>query len=619
MLSERITLAYVGLNLHPFSFLWFLRTVTDTPTYPDMNTTYPHVALTLGLLLLPISLLASPPIDGTWQLEFEDDFDGATLDGTKWRMGTHSGGIVGTGANNPDNLSLSGGKLLITATDTAHSFSGTDYDYSTSEISTFFNFSQLYGYAETRIKYPAVAGLWPAFWMMPDRGTYGTEEYYRRSFLKFDLSGSGITTVSSVHLEMTVSSVVGDEISNLIAFEVGDDSWSESTLTWNNSPVWNPQWIEKKFDVSASSGDVISFDLTDFVTLEVVGDQVVSLALADTFMSDNYMVFHSSESSTVSYRPRLVVDGVTFYPTDDAYVQWGADADSNYGSGTKLIIKDSRGNTATTFNDGMEVDIMETLGFWGEEISHVLHWDGYGASHQSQAWSDISLSTTSDGYHTYGVYWAPGVFEFYVDGVQTGTWSDDRVMSVPAFFILSLQLGGWVTDNAVGPQVVGQVMEVDYMRVWSGEKTESHPITGTKQIINKYTGSAIQPLNGGSANYVGIVQYDPDQSSAIQEWEIVDVGGGYYSIENVSSGKALRPRGALVDNNVEISQYDYQGWSSQQWEFLDAGDGYYQIRNKYTDKVMRPLNAAFGDDVSIIQYTLGTTWNSQKWELVNLP
>ena len=59
-------------------------------------------------------------------------------------------------------------------------------------------------------------------------------------------------------------------------------------------------------------------------------------------------------------------------------------ADTNYGQEPFLLIKDTWGDTSLTFDQGMEFDIMESLGIWGEDISiSALHWDGYGSQHKS--------------------------------------------------------------------------------------------------------------------------------------------------------------------------------------------------------------------------------------------
>ena len=160
----------------------------------------------IGIFLVTIVLTSTtsvwadpqPPIPGNWTLKFNETFEGSNaLNGNRWRLGTHHSGTVGAGGINPKNISISGGKLKIKATTEDIKYSAKNYSYSTGELSTFRTFAQRYGYFEARIRYPAVKGLWPAFWLMPDRGTYGERDDYMRSYLKFNLSSSGIYTFNS--------------------------------------------------------------------------------------------------------------------------------------------------------------------------------------------------------------------------------------------------------------------------------------------------------------------------------------------------------------------------------------------------------------------------------------
>lgn len=437
-------------------------------------------AVLIGTLALAGSLHAvdpAPLVPGTWTLQFQDEFDGTSVDGAKWRLGGHYAGIAGSGGNSPQNITVADGKLQLKAEQRAVSFSGTNYSYATGEVSTFFNHAQKYGYLEARIKYPAVTGLWPAFWLMPDRGSYGNRDYHRRSYLKFDLTGVNLASITNATLNLKASTVEAGGTNNLVCMKLAADTWSESTITWNNKPAPDPIWIAQKWNNLISVGDTISVDVTSYITQEMAGDKKISFVLADTYMRAKLLSFYSSEAPVAANRPQLVIDGVTYTATEDATVRWGAYANTNYGGATDLAVKDDWGDTATTYNGGMEVDVMESLGIWGANVTqHALHWDGYGADHKSTGWPGVTYGATPDGFHTYGVYWAPGLLAFYVDGIKTAEYINSRVMSVPAYFLLSLQLGGWGGNNP-GAQVNNQVMEVDWVRSWSGTRAAATAVT----------------------------------------------------------------------------------------------------------------------------------------------
>ena len=411
-----------------------------------------------------------PPMPGNWTVTFQDEFDGSNLNGARWRLGQHWSGIGGSGGVAPENVSVSGGTLRIKSEQRAVSYGGTNYSYATGEVSSFMQFRQQYGYFEARIKYPTVTGLWPAFWLMPDRGDYGWKDGFYRSLVKFDLTGVNPGTITSAELQMKVTTVEAGASNNLVFMKLADDSWNESAVTWNTMPAPDPVWITQRWN-QAVAGQDMTVDVKDFVTQQMAGDKKISFVVADTFLKTKNVKFASREAATQADRPRLVINGVTYYATEDAYVRWGTLANTNYGTATELAVEDSWGDTATTFNGGMEVDILESLGIWGaDETQHAVHWDGYSTSHQSAGWPNVLSPPTSDGFHTYGVYWQPGVLEFYVDGVRTAEWNNTRVMSVPAYLILSLQLGGWDNNNP-GAQVNNQTMEVDWVRAWSGTRS----------------------------------------------------------------------------------------------------------------------------------------------------
>ncbi len=105
-------------------------------------------------------------------LTFNDEFDGSSLDTDKWYIeyGTGSQYNLYDWGNNEkqyytsDNVEVADGNLVITA----RKESRVTKDYTSARINTKGKFSQTYGRFEARIKMPAVTGLWPAFWLLPE-------------------------------------------------------------------------------------------------------------------------------------------------------------------------------------------------------------------------------------------------------------------------------------------------------------------------------------------------------------------------------------------------------------------------------------------------------------------
>jgi beta-glucanase (GH16 family) len=123
-----------------------------------------------------------------WQCTFSDDFDGTTLDSTKWvpqRTDTsgYTSGKTACFVDSPNNISVSNGTLQLTARKEAAPFTCNDpsgdfqSQYTSGMVSTYGRFSQAYGRFEVRARISSarVAGLQTSFWLWPDDpNKYGT-------------------------------------------------------------------------------------------------------------------------------------------------------------------------------------------------------------------------------------------------------------------------------------------------------------------------------------------------------------------------------------------------------------------------------------------------------------
>jgi uncharacterized protein (TIGR03437 family) len=122
--------------------------------------------LTRLSLVVVLLGLGSAAAQTGWTLSWSDEFEGATLDTTKWNYD-----IGGNGWGNQemeyytsrtDNVYLEGGKLVIKAI--RESYQGSQY--TSGRILTKGKFAQAYGRIAARIKIPFGQGIWPAFWML---------------------------------------------------------------------------------------------------------------------------------------------------------------------------------------------------------------------------------------------------------------------------------------------------------------------------------------------------------------------------------------------------------------------------------------------------------------------
>jgi len=128
-----------------------------------------------------------PPVEGDWDKTFDDEFEGAAVDATKWNI---------AGPNfwdkkshwSKDNILIGNGVVKMryekktgSQNDEAN---GKVTDYASGYLDTYGKWTQKYGYFETRVKLPTAPGLWPAFWLMPDRGVEAGEQWKRQDTAK---------------------------------------------------------------------------------------------------------------------------------------------------------------------------------------------------------------------------------------------------------------------------------------------------------------------------------------------------------------------------------------------------------------------------------------------------
>jgi beta-glucanase (GH16 family) len=134
-------------------------------------------------------MFSAPNAMAGWNLTFGDEFNGSSLDTSKWAT-TYPGGGRSAGGNGEqeyyaDNAFSfpppgTSGYLQINTSQKTQSYSqclnGT-CAYTSGLINTSGKFSQTYGYYEMRTKVPAGKGLWPAFWLLPYPVNYSNEPF----------------------------------------------------------------------------------------------------------------------------------------------------------------------------------------------------------------------------------------------------------------------------------------------------------------------------------------------------------------------------------------------------------------------------------------------------------
>lgn len=130
-----------------------------------------------ALSLLPILLIGCSPkksdVPNGYELFFEDEFEGTSLDESIWSYeignGNNGWGNSEIEYYQKENAVVKDGKLHIVAKKEKVG----EFDYTSARIKTANRMKFKYGIVEAKISLPAQKAMWPAFWMMPNDSVYG--------------------------------------------------------------------------------------------------------------------------------------------------------------------------------------------------------------------------------------------------------------------------------------------------------------------------------------------------------------------------------------------------------------------------------------------------------------
>jgi len=149
-------------------------------------------AVVPGAMNMPSWLGKRPPVAGKWKQTMAEEFDGNNLNEKLWTI-YHPNYWDKQAHFSKDNVILNNGMLTLRF-DKKRGHENDDpskpeTDYATGFITSTHKWTQLYGYFESRIKLPHAPGMWPAFWMMPDRGEAAgvAREDTRDGGMEFDI------------------------------------------------------------------------------------------------------------------------------------------------------------------------------------------------------------------------------------------------------------------------------------------------------------------------------------------------------------------------------------------------------------------------------------------------
>jgi len=123
--------------------------------------------------------------------------------------------------------------------------------------------------------------------------------------------------------------------------------------------------------------------------------------------------------------------------------------------------------------DGAEIDIVETP--WAKtamkNVNFTIHWDMPAADDKGHRGAHLGELPDPDRtkYHTFGLWWAPDVYVYYIDGVEQWRTNVGGVCQVPEYLILTDEISGttWVMADKIENAILPDRTLVDYVRVFS--------------------------------------------------------------------------------------------------------------------------------------------------------
>lgn len=232
----------------------------------------------------------------------------------------------------------------------------------------------------------------------------------------------------------------------------------------------------------------------------------------------------------------------------------------------------------------------------------------------------------SQGFHTYGFYWADDYITWYVDGNEVYTTPKSQANIIPdeAGRIMMNVWPGTGVDDWLSPYngVTSLYAYYDWMS-WDAPKTGGSQASGSVndpytdgqakfdstrvcKLTSKVSGKAVDVSWGNPANGTNVLQY-PYMGYANQQWYIKKQANNYYIIQNVATGKVLSVQNQSTENGANVHQWEYTGNASQEWSIWQMSDGTYKIVNRQSGKCLNLQDSSLADNANIQQ------WQETPW------
>ena len=153
-------------------------------------------------------------------------------------------------------------------------------------------------------------------------------------------------------------------------------------------------------------------------------------------------------------------------------------------------------------------------------------------------------------------------------------------------------------------KTVAALADVNYANLPSGVYTIANAADSSYQI----------DVSGQSVNSGVNVHLWSAHTANSQKWIFWNMGNGYYTIQNLNSGKYLDVCSASSTDGTNVWQYNYNGGDAQLWKIKANSDGTCTLVSKCGGKVLDLSNAQTSNGANLQLWTANGS-SAQKWVL----
>ncbi len=151
--------------------------------------------------------------------------------------------------------------------------------------------------------------------------------------------------------------------------------------------------------------------------------------------------------------------------------------------------------------------------------------------------------------------------------------------------------------------------------IWNGVLSGS-----TYKILNRASGKAIDVPGGQNTNGLQLQQWTDNQATA-QQWVASDMGtyNNVYKLRSVSSAdqKVMDIRNGTKNNGEAVQLMQDLGNAAQQFRLIKLSNGYWSILNVNSNKAVEVAGASSSDGAKL-QQNLYRGNPNQQWQLVKI-